>query len=83
MSETQPINQAELLEKIQAGWDALQACIATLTPEQITIPTDAAGWTVKDHLMHLTVWQEGVWHMLEGRNRVEAMGVPQDVWETR
>ena len=79
----QPINKTELLEKMQAGWDELLAFVATLTPEQQSIPTDAAGWTVKDHLIHLAVWQDGVYAMLEGRSRIEAMGIPQEVWATR
>ena len=71
--------KAELLEKMRTGWNELLAFIATLTPEQMSTPTDAAGWTMKDHLMHLAVWQEGVYALLEGRDRAAAMGVPQDV----
>jgi hypothetical protein len=73
--------KAELLEKMRTGWNELLAFIATLTPEQMSTPTDAAGWTMKDHLMHLAVWQEGVYALLEGRDRAAAMGVPQDVWD--
>ena len=83
MSETPTINKAELLEKMDAGWGELQAFIATLSPEQMNTPTDAAGWTVKDHLMHLAVWQDGVHALLDGGDRRGTMGVPPDVWETR
>lgn len=83
MSESPTINKAELLEKMQRGWETLNIFIATLTPEQMTTPSDAAGWTVKDHLMHLAVWQDGVYALLEGRDRVAAMGVPQAVWDSR
>ena len=76
-------HKAELLQKMDAGWNELLAFVATLSPEQQTQPTDAAGWTVKDHLIHLAVWQEGVCAMLNGNSRIEAMGVPQDVWDTR
>lgn len=83
MTDSTTIDKATLLANMQSGWQELLAFIATLTPEQQTIPTDAAGWTVKDHLMHLAVWQEGVLAMLEGHNRRKTMGVPQSVWETR
>ncbi len=77
------MHKAELLEKMQAGWGMLQDYLATLTPEQMSTPTDAAGWTVKDHLIHLAVWQDGVYAMLQGQDRVAAMDVPQAVWDTR
>lgn len=82
MSE-ETVNKTELLENMDAGWDDLLAFVASLTPEQQSIPTDAAGWTVKDHLIHLAIWQDGVLAMLEGENRIAAMGVPQEVWNTR
>lgn len=81
MSE-ETVNKAELLDQMSDGWDELLAFTATLTPEQQSIPTDAAGWTVKDHLIHLVIWQDGVLAMLEGNNRIEAMSVPQEVWNT-
>lgn len=81
MSDTETMSKVELLEKMRAGWDELLAFIATLTPEQMSTPTDAGGWTVKDHLMHLAVWQEGVYALLEGQDRPAAMGVLEDVWK--
>ena len=74
------ISKAELLSKTQVSWDALNAYVATLSEAQITQLTDAAGWTVKDHLMHLAVWEDGVCAMLHRQDRAARMGVPADIW---
>lgn len=74
------ITKAELLSKTQVSWDALNAYVATLSEVQITQLTDAAGWTVKDHLMHLAVWEDGVCALLHQQDRPARMGVPADVW---
>lgn len=76
------MTKAEFLAAEAAAWQALQAFIATLSPEQMTLPTDAAGWTVKDHLMHLAVWQAGVTAMLHFQPRYETMGLARALAES-
>mgnify|MGYP002713116940 CR=1 FL=1 len=75
------MQKADLLEQIQAGWENLQAFINSLDEAQFTAKTDAAGWTVKDHLMHLAVWEDGLSGLVNSQPRWERMGVPQDVWD--
>lgn len=72
-----------LLNDIAAGWGKLQVFITTLSEEQLTGPTDAAGWTVKDHLIHLAVWETGLYGMLHRQHRWQAMEVDQALWEAR
>lgn len=67
---------------MERGWEDLQAYINTLTEEQLTQPTDAAGWTVKDHLIHLAVWEDGMIALLDHKPRYERMGVPKEVWNS-
>ena len=74
---------SEFLHHLDDAWAELQAFIASLTPEQITVPTDAAGWTVKGHLMHLVVWEDGINALLEQENRRERMSVDEDLWASR
>lgn len=76
------MKKAGLLKKTRASWDTLNAYVATLTEAQLTQATDAAGWTVKDHLMHLAVWEDGVWAMLNHQNRREQMGVDEKAWQS-
>jgi len=75
------MNKTQLLANIQQGWDELQHFIGTQTPEQLTTPTDAAGWTAKDHIIHLAVWEDSLLPMLEGKRRHEAMGIDKDMWK--
>ena len=76
MSEQQVMTRDELLANIQREWDSLQAYLITLTPDLVTRPTDAAGWTVKDHVAHLAVWEDSMNALLNGRSRAEFLGIP-------
>ena len=82
MSEDETISVENLLRRMNTGWDELQAFISTLTPEQLTTPTDAAGWTAKDHLMHLAVWEDGMYALFSGQGRHKGMNVDQALWES-
>lgn len=83
MSDENNISKAELLNNMRQGWDELDAYIKALSEAQLTGPTDAAGWTAKDHLMHLAVWADGVATLLDGGVRRERMGVDADTWASR
>ena len=76
------MNKGELLAKINQGWDDFQAYLASLSPADFTANTDAAGWTVKDHVMHLVVWEDGIRALLEGQSRHKHMGLDDATWET-
>jgi hypothetical protein len=52
-----PADKAELLANIQAGYDQLEALLASVSEEQMTISGVNGSWSVKDNLAHLTVWQ--------------------------
>ncbi len=75
MTDSQPVSRMELLGKIEEGWNAFQSYLKTLTDDQLTKLTDAQGWTVKDHLTHLVVWEDGVYALLEKQPRAEWMGL--------
>ncbi len=78
--EANAVTKATLLQRLEQGWDELQAYLATLTPEQLTVPTDAAGWTVKDHLTHLAAWEDGVGKLLQKQPFRIAMDLDQATW---
>jgi hypothetical protein len=76
------LDKQGLLHNIEAGWQRLQAFVDSYSEEQLTQPTDAAGWTAKDHLMHLAVWQGSMIDVMDKKPRWECMNVPKDVWAT-
>jgi uncharacterized protein (TIGR03083 family) len=80
MSNNERVSKAALLAQVQQGFDGLQAWLAALSPAQLTERTDAAGWSVKDHVMHLAMWEKGVVGLFNGEVRYEAMGLDKDAW---
>jgi uncharacterized protein (TIGR03083 family) len=73
-----PATKAELLDRIDQAWRDLQATIESLQPEQLTTPTDAAGWSVKDHLAHLAAWERAMVFLLNDRPQWEGAGLSQE-----
>jgi len=80
MTEPQVTTKARLLVDIQRAWLALNAALNRLTPAQMTTRTDAQGWTVKDHLMHLAVWERSAVFFLQGRPRHVGLGVEEALY---
>jgi uncharacterized damage-inducible protein DinB len=66
--------KAELLERMAATRRVLETAIAGKDEATLTRP-GADGWSAKDHLAHLTVWQRSLMALLEGRSRPAAMGI--------
>jgi hypothetical protein len=80
MSNETRVTVSELMAEINAAWEELTGYLGTLTEEQMTVPTDVYGWSVKDHLTHLAVWEDGVEALLTGNNRYERMEVDEATW---
>lgn len=81
VTKGQTMSKTELLEKIDQAWNDYQGYLMSLTPGQMTIPTDAAGWRALDHVIHLADWEKGVLGMLNMQDRAGAMGVDGAIWD--
>lgn len=80
--EQEPQDIVELIARIEAAWNAFEAQIAQYPEDVLTGPTDAAGWTIRDHLAHLTAWKASVLGIIrDGRPQNETMGVDRALWE--
>ena len=74
------MTKTELLTKIDHSWNAFNAYLMTLTPPQVTLPTDGAGWTAQDHIIHIADWENGILALLNKQNRAVAMGIDAATW---
>jgi uncharacterized protein (TIGR03083 family) len=75
-----PADKDALLQHMDESWLRLNGFIETLTPAQLTEPTDAAGWSVRDHLDHLRAWENGMVCVFQQQSRAQGMGIAEDVY---
>lgn len=72
-------DKAELLGAMQEAWTSLNAYLDRLTPEQMADLRDAAGWTVRDHLIHLMAWERSGVLFVQGTPRFEGLGIDREL----
>ena len=71
----------DLIDYTTTEWDALVAYVDGLTADQWTSPKDAAGWSVKDHVTHVTQWDRAVIELLRnGGPMQETLGISETAW---
>ena len=73
-------NKDGMLTDTALAYAALEKTLEDLTQDQRTSIHDSQGWTVKDHLTHLTAWQRSVVFMLQGRPRYEGLDVDEKLY---
>jgi uncharacterized protein (TIGR03083 family) len=82
MYETdQAPSKQELRAEMDAGLARFLTLIDGYSDEQMVTPTDAAGWTVRDHLTHLAAWADGIAALLRREDRWAAMGLTMEIGE--
>jgi hypothetical protein len=58
------MKRAQLLERLEAAWQAFLASYAGLPAARLTEPGVAGDWSVKDVIAHVTTWeQEALAHL--------------------
>ncbi len=78
---TNELNRANLLQQLQSTWADLQTFLAAHTEAQLTSLTDAVGWTVKDHLIHLALWEGAGLALLDGKPKWETFDMTPEIWD--
>ena len=80
MTEENTLTKAQVLTDNERAWNALNTALDRLTESQMTTIRDKEGWTVKDHLIHLTYWERSVTYLLQGKPRHEGLGVEESTY---
>lgn len=81
-SNEDAVSVTNLKRRIEHAWGELQHYLGTLTDAQITGLTDTAGWTVRDHIVHLAVWEDGMRSIVEGGTQREGMEIDEATWNS-
>ena len=82
MPADEPRTVADLIDRVQLAWAALEDVIAPLSDAQLTTPGPPDGWAVKDHLVHITDWERATLSVLRRQPQSLGLGVdplPDDV----
>lgn len=71
------LTKADLIARIEAAWTQMNNTLEPLSEAQLSRPDPASGWSIKDHLAHLAVWEQGIVALLQRQPRWAAMGVDE------
>lgn len=67
-----------LRSKIDGAWKELDGLVDAMEPAVLDT-TGLDDWALKDHLTHVAAWELSLIGLIEGKNRLEAMGLTSDV----
>ena len=68
-------NRAELIERIREARASLAALLSPLVVEQIIRPLDDNGWSIRDHLAHLSAWSGKALAIIQDRPAYQGLGL--------
>lgn len=74
------ITVPNVLNRIHDSWTRFHDYVASVSPERLTGPKDAAGWSAADHLYHIAAWSDSVLALLNGQSRAAAVGLDEATW---
>ena len=69
-----------LLEHIERDWATLNSLLSTLSEKQWTEIKNEDGWTVKDHVIHIAIWEDSVIAFLRHVPRHEGLGISEELY---
>lgn len=80
MSDKWITTQAELIVHIERDWIALNKFLNKLTDAHWLNIKNEDGWTIKDHVAHLTAWEASALAILNGQSRHEVFGIEEAIY---
>ncbi|MEO1166527.1 MAG: ClbS/DfsB family four-helix bundle protein [Chloroflexota bacterium] len=70
-----------LMQELTSTWSRFETYVTNLSESQGTRLKDAGGWSVKDHVIHVAVWEHAAFAMLEGKSKREELDITVEIWE--
>lgn len=80
MEERHPTSVPELKAKIEERRNALLELVDNLPAADRDEIRDPAGWSAKDHVAHLAMWERSMVYLLTGRSRHDGLGIDQETY---
>ena len=80
MTDGYVTKKVDLMAHIERDWVAINALLNSLSETQLTTIHNADGWAIKDHIAHLSAWEQGVIAFLTGVPRHQGLGVSEEVY---
>lgn len=71
----QPPTISGLLAQIDTSWAALLHEIEGRSEEELGQALNEQDWSIRDHLVHITAWEQSLLGLLSGQDRRVAMGI--------
>jgi len=66
---------ASTLARFDQAWAELDQTVKGLGERELTEIRDPAGWSAKDHLMHVAAWEQTLLAKGDGRPRHQVLGI--------
>jgi hypothetical protein len=66
--------KSDLLNRVADSWRGLDEKVSSLSEARLTT-AGSDGWSAKDHLAHISAWEESLIALLEGHDRNAAVGL--------
>ena len=71
-----PGDKQDLIQRIRDERDGFGTLLSNLSEAEMVIPLKGDGWSVKDHVAHIVVWEK---RLVEWLNVIERGEVPQQL----
>ena len=77
-----PESLEQLLALIQRARTTWEEQIVQFSEAQLTLPKDVNGWSARDHIAHVAVWEGSLAAVLHGQPRYSAMGMDEQTYNS-
>ena len=77
---SRPEDTGDLLERVNRSWAALEQMIEAIGDDQLAAAGEDGGWSIKDHLAHITTWEQILLARLTGKPDYEVVGMTAETF---